>query len=78
METKTPPDDAAGVINAYHAVITRKRPHYWLRRWLNPNVLFSYYERVVVPLASDGSTVDMLMSFVELFGLPSQDSRGNG
>jgi hypothetical protein len=55
------PDDAARVRETYREMVATKEPHYWLTTLTvrgNPPVR---YARLMVPLASDGETVDMLM-----------------
>lgn len=55
------PDDAARTEATYAAVIASGEPHYWRTNVMLPGREFVHYERVMVPLASDGETVDMLI-----------------
>jgi hypothetical protein len=55
------PADAARMGAAYRDIVEKREPHYWDNRAAvrgNPPVRYS---RLMVPLASDGMTVDMLM-----------------
>ncbi|HVO15913.1 MAG TPA: PAS domain-containing protein [Alphaproteobacteria bacterium] len=55
------PEDAARMGAAYREIVERRKPHYWDNRAAvrgNPPVRYS---RLMVPLATDGQTVDMLM-----------------
>jgi hypothetical protein len=57
------PDEAVPIIGAYCLIVERKLPHYWRRERVSrrdpsQNVP---YERIVVPLANDGVTVNMLL-----------------
>jgi len=57
------PDEAVPIIGAFCLVVERKLPHYWRRERVSrrdPSVR-TPYERIIVPLASDGVTVDMLL-----------------
>ena len=55
------PDDAARTEATYAKVIASGEPHYWRTNVMLPGREFVHYERVIVPLASDGETVDMLI-----------------
>jgi hypothetical protein len=54
-------EDAARMGAAYREIVDRREPHYWVNQAAvrgNPPVRYS---RLMVPLATDGQTVDMLM-----------------
>lgn len=57
------PDDAVPIIGAFSLVVERKLPHYWRRERASRRdpSLRIYYERIVVPLATDGVNVNMLL-----------------
>jgi len=55
------PDDAARVAEAYARVIEDRAPHYWRTNVMLPGREFVHYERLILPLASDGESVDMLI-----------------
>ncbi|MEJ2122712.1 MAG: PAS domain-containing protein [Alphaproteobacteria bacterium] len=55
------PDDAARTEATYAKVIASGEPHYWRTNVMPPGREFVHYERVIVPLASDGEAVDMLI-----------------
>jgi hypothetical protein len=55
------PEDAATLQSTYRDLVKTRQPHYWVTSLAvrgNPPVR---YTRLMVPLASDGVTVDMLM-----------------
>ncbi len=56
------PDDAVPMIGAYSLVVERKLPHYWRRERVSRRDPAHRvpYERIIVPLASDGVNVNML------------------
>jgi hypothetical protein len=57
------PDDAVPIIGAFSLVVERRLPHYWRRERASrrdPTQRVAY-DRVVVPLATDGVTVNMLL-----------------
>jgi len=56
------PDEAVPIIGALTLVVERKLPHYWRHEYVSrrdPAQRISY-ERIVVPLANDGVSVNML------------------
>jgi hypothetical protein len=58
------PDEAIPIIGAFCLVVERRLPHYWNRERVSkrdPSVRIPY-ERIVVPLASDGVNVNMLFA----------------
>lgn len=55
------PEDAAKTEAAYARIVKTREPHYWRTHMMMPGREFVHYERVMVPLASDGETVDMLI-----------------
>jgi hypothetical protein len=57
------PDDAVPIIGAFSLVVERKLPHYWRRERVSRRdpAVRTPYERIVVPLAGDGVTVNMLL-----------------
>ena len=57
------PDEAVPIIGAYCLVVERRLPHYWRRDRISRSdpARRIHYERVVVPLANDGVTVNMLL-----------------
>lgn len=52
--------DDCGILARYEAVCDRRQAHYWVRSFIDPSRSWRYYERVIMPLAEDGITVDML------------------
>jgi len=56
------PDEAVPIIGAFSLVVERKLPHYWHRDRVSRRdpALKIPYERIIVPLASDGVNVNML------------------
>ncbi len=60
-------DDFAGLVSCYDAVVDQCRPHYWMRRSPHQENEWVYYERILLPLAKDGKTVDTVLSFMEPF-----------
>ncbi|MGF1611866.1 MAG: PAS domain-containing protein [Kiloniellales bacterium] len=61
--------DSCGIVARYEAVCDRRQAHYWVRSFIDRSKSWRYFERVVMPLASDGRTVDML--FIALAPLSS-------
>jgi hypothetical protein len=64
------PDDAARMTASCRAIVERREPHYWVNQAAvrgNPPVR---YARLMVPLAGDGVTVDMLMGIFLFTDLP--------
>lgn len=65
------PDDAARMGDAYRTILDGREPHYWVNQAAvrgNPPVR---YCRLMVPLATDGMTVDMLMGLFIFVDKPS-------
>jgi hypothetical protein len=56
------PDEAVPIIGAFSLVVERKLPHYWHRERVSRRDPANRipYERIIVPLASDGVNVNML------------------
>jgi hypothetical protein len=68
------PEDAARMTASCRAIVERREPHYWVNLAAvrgNPPVR---YARLMVPLASDGVSVDMLMGLFLFTGLPRRAS----
>ncbi|MCW5772593.1 MAG: PAS domain-containing protein [Rhodospirillaceae bacterium] len=57
------PDEAVPIIGAFSLVVERKLPHYWRRERVSRADTSRRipYERIVVPLAADGTNVNMLL-----------------
>jgi len=65
-------EDAARLHAAYRDIVERREPHYWVTQAAvrgNPPV---NYARLMVPLATDGETVDMLMGLFFFTDPPPQ------
>lgn len=54
--------DGCGIVSRYEAVCERRQAHYWMRSFIDRSKSWRYYERVIMPLAGDGQTVDMLLA----------------
>jgi hypothetical protein len=66
------PEDAARIIASYRLVVEERRPHFWRSYLLTPGREHIHYERLLLPLARDGRTVDMLLAlFVPVDPPPS-------
>ena len=55
------PADAARMNAAYRDIVERREPHYWVNQAAVRGNAPVRYSRLMVPLATDGATVDMLM-----------------
>jgi len=56
--------DAYGPLHAHYSLIVRERmPQYWQRNLPFANRDFLAVQRLALPLAADGSDVDMIMSY---------------
>ena len=62
MEETVPPDKRDDVHAGLMHVVTTRQPQYLTRRLLHPSRDLVAHERLMVPLAADGETVDMLMA----------------
>ncbi|MDH3236749.1 MAG: PAS domain-containing protein, partial [Alphaproteobacteria bacterium] len=58
-------EDADKTADAYARVIDDREPHYWRTNVMLPGREFVHYERLMLPLASDRETVDMLIGVFE-------------
>jgi hypothetical protein len=55
------PEDLAKVTEVYDRMADGGEPHHWRMHVLTPGREFVHYERLMLPLASDGANVDMLI-----------------
>lgn len=49
------------ILERYDAICDSRRAHYWVRAFIQRRKSWRDYERVAMPLAGDGWTVDMLL-----------------
>ena len=56
--------DSARVLASYRQVADKGRPHLWRSFLVTPGREHVRYERLLLPLAGDGRTVDILMALV--------------
>jgi hypothetical protein len=54
--------DGARVAASYRSVAEEGRPHYWRSFLVTPGREHVHYERLLLPLAADGRTVDVLVA----------------
>lgn len=62
--------DEGNLIECYQEVAERRIPHYWAREYIDPQKRWASYERVALPLARDGETVDMILAILMPFRKP--------
>jgi len=73
LEDQLNPEDAARIIGFYRLVADEGRPHFWRSFLVTPGREHVRYERLLLPLASDGKTVDILVAlFVPLEAEPER------
>ena len=58
-------DDAERIQQAYDTVVDTREPQTWRTHATLPSGDVQYYTRLLMPLASDGSTVDRLFGMLE-------------
>ena len=63
-------DDAARLQTAFRGIVESREPHYWLTSVAVRGNRPVHYARLMVPLASDGQNVDMLMGVFFLVDPP--------
>lgn len=74
IDARMRPEDAARVLASYRAVVEERRPDYLRGSLVTPGREHVHYERLLLPLASDGRTVDMLLAlFLPAEPPPSDD-----
>jgi hypothetical protein len=62
LDEQMRPDDAARITATYRSVVEERRPHYWRSFLSTPGREHMNYERLLLPLAADGTTVDMVLA----------------
>ena len=62
------PGDVDAVLDVYREMVETGEPHFWQSHVRMAGREHRYYERLMLPLASDGKTVDMLVGVFE-FGV---------
>lgn len=72
LDEQLRPEDAARIMTTYRQVVDERRPHYWRSFLSTPGREHMHYERLLLPLAADGTTVDIVLA---LF-LPLETSSG--
>lgn len=63
-EVLTQEADHEAITSRYAKAVDLKTPHYWKRNFWCPERQWRYYQSIILPLANDGVTVDMVMSVV--------------
>ena len=67
-EALTQEADRDRIISRYATAVDLKTPHYWKRNFWCPEKRWRYYQSIILPLASDGTNVDMILSVVAFEG----------
>jgi hypothetical protein len=74
FDARMRPEDAARIMVSYRQVIAERRPHFLHGSVAIPGREHVHYERLLLPLAADGRTVDMLLAlFLPAEAAPSDD-----
>ena len=73
LDERMRPEDAARIVATYRLVVDERRPHFLRGSLVAPGREHVHYERLLLPLAADGRTVDMLLA---LF-LPAEAAPGD-
>ena len=60
IEDAAEPERHADINSVLSAIVTSRQPHFWQQPVPVPNRDFIAYQRLALPLARDGETVDML------------------
>jgi len=58
VDELVPPQQIAHFVNVFRDILTSKKPHYWMRMNGMFDGAFRTYERLVVPVSTDGESVD--------------------
>lgn len=58
-------DDADAIAETYRRVVETGEPHFWRSHFRQPGLEFRKYRRLMLPLASDGKKIDMLIGIFE-------------
>ena len=59
------PQDAHKIAGSYDWIVDTRSPHHWHSELMSEGRELIHYERLMLPLASDGETVDMLIGLFE-------------
>jgi hypothetical protein len=74
LDEQMRPEDAARITATYRLAVDERRPHSWRSFLSTPGREHIHYERLLLPLAGDGHTVDMLFAlFVAIEPVPPGD-----
>lgn len=65
LEEVFSPKDAEVVAETYRQIVNSGEPHFWRSHVRQPGLEFRHYRRLMLPLASDGKTVDALIGIFE-------------
>jgi len=74
LDEQMRPEEGAPVIATYRLVVDEGRPHYWRSFLSTPGREHMHYERLLLPLATDGAAVDMMLALFLPLELPSADA----
>jgi hypothetical protein len=62
VDARLGPEDAARILTPYRMVVEQRRPDFVRGSLVTPGREHVHYERLLLPLAADGRTVDMLLA----------------
>jgi hypothetical protein len=62
LDEQMRPEDAARIVATHRLATDERRPHYWRSFLSTPGREHMHFERLLLPLAADGQTVDMVLA----------------